>query len=192
MGTILIALSACSETTTRTSSDKSSHLKSAQTYRWLSPDDAKALNLQNPKTMQPVYNYTTIVQRPEIEEKVRRVVEKDLQDQGYRPDLTGQPDFFVTYYSQAKNKDWISSWSGTTLSFQGAPLVAFPNFDMNKAKEFRPGMAYIVFYDPVTQRPAWSGTIVDALQQGQVNPQIDSRVQELIADFKTDSGELNA
>lgn len=188
MTAIILAflVSACSEAMIDTQKDPNADTRNYKTYRWVSPDDAKFLNLRNPNTNQPVQAWVNITQRPQTEQRVREIVEQDLQQYGYTPRPEGLPDFFVTFYSPAQNKDWISSWSGMTLAFQGAPLVIYPDFDMHKALEFRPGTAYIVIYDSHSKRPAWTGEVYDAISpQGQVDRQVvTARIQELIAKFK--------
>ncbi|MFL5812591.1 MAG: DUF4136 domain-containing protein [Bdellovibrionia bacterium] len=185
LGLMLMA-SSCSQKAIDTQRDANVNTQQYKTFRWLSPDDAKYLNLRDPNTNQPVQAWVNVRQQPVTEQRVRDVIEKDLQQYGYTSQNEGLPDFFVTYYSPARDKEWLSSWSGITLAFQGAPLVIYPNFDMHKALEFRPGMAYVVIYDAKTKRPAWTGEVIDAISpQGEVNrPVVTSQVQELIAKFK--------
>jgi hypothetical protein len=176
----------CSSSKIDTQRDTNANTQTYHTYRWISQQDAAFLSLRDPNTQQAVQNWVNIRQRPETEQKVRQVVEGDLQKYGYIPQNEGTPDFFVTYYSPTPAKDWISSWSGITLAFQGAPLVIYPNFDMKKALEFRPGSAYVVIYDSRSKRPAWTGEVIGAISsKGEVNrPVVTARVQELIAQFK--------
>lgn len=182
-----IVASACSQATIDTQRDKNVDTHHYQTYRWITQDDAKFLNLRDPNTTQPVQAWVDVTQRPLTEQRVRAVVEQGLDQFGYTSKPEGLPDFFVTFYSQARDKEWISSWKGITLAFQGAPLVIYPNFDMKKAMEFRPGMAYIVIYDAKTKRPAWTGTIYNAISpKGEVDRQnVTERTQELIGKFKS-------
>ncbi len=183
---MMILLSSCAGTTVDTQRDPNVDTQRYKTYRWVSQEDAQYLSLRDPNTNQPVQNWINISQRPQTEQKVRQVVETDLKQYGYTPKYEGLPDFFVTYYSPARDKEWISSWKGMTLAFQGAPLVVYPNFDMKKALEFRPGMAYIVIYDSKTKRPAWTGTVLDAISpKGDVDePVVTARIQDLIGKFK--------
>jgi hypothetical protein len=184
---LLILISSCSGKQVDKQRDTNVDTGRYKTYRWVSQDDARYLSLRDPNTNQPVQAWVNVTQRPQTEERVRQVVENDLQQYGYTPQPGGLPDFFVTYYSQARDKEWLSSWTGITLAFQGAPLVIFPNFDMHKAMEFRPGMAYVVIYDAKTKRPAWTGEVIDAISPtGEVNaPVVTARIQELIGKFKS-------
>jgi hypothetical protein len=184
---LMLLLSSCSAPSVDTQRDKNVNTQRYHTYRWVSQQDAAYLSLRDPNTNQPVQNWVNIRQRPETEQKVRNVIETDLQKYGYSPQYEGTPDFFVTFYSPTQAKDWISSWSGITLAFQGAPLVIYPDFDMHKALEFRPGMAYVVIYDSKSKRPAWTGEVIDAISpKGEVNaPVVTSQIQELIARFKS-------
>jgi hypothetical protein len=176
----------CSSSKIDTQRDPHANTQNYHTFRWVSQQDAAFLSLRDPNTNQPVQNWVNIRQRPETEQRVRQVVESDLQQYGYIPQNEGTPDFFVTYYSPTQAKDWFCSWSGMTLAFQGAPLVIYPNFDMKKALEFRPGSAYVVIYDSKSKRPAWTGEVIGAISpEGEVNrPVVTARVQELIAQFK--------
>ncbi|MFL5811968.1 MAG: DUF4136 domain-containing protein [Bdellovibrionia bacterium] len=182
----LIWVAACSTSQNHVDRAANVDARAYKTYRWVSQDDAQYLSLSNPNTNQPVYNYVKITQRPQAEEQIKQVVEQDLNQQGYTQELSGTPDFFVTYYAPARDKDWISSWTGSTLSFRGAPLVIFPGFDMTKAQQFRPGMAYVVIYDSKTKQPAWTGTIMDAISpEGKVNaPQVTASVNDLLSQVK--------
>jgi hypothetical protein len=183
---LTLLMSSCSAPAVDTQRDPNANIQGYHTYRWVSPEDAKYLSLRDPNTNQPVQNWVNIRQRPETEQKVKAVIEQDLQKYGYSPQDAGMPDFFVTFYSPTQAKDWISSWSGITLAFQGAPLVIYPNFDMHKALEFRPGMAYVVVYDSKSKRPTWTGEVIDAISpKGEVNaPVVTARIRELIAQFK--------
>jgi hypothetical protein len=183
---LLLLISSCSQKAIDTQRDKNVDTQHYKTYRWVSQDDARYLSLQDPNTNQPVQAWVKIRTKSDTEERVRDVIERDLQQYGYRPQPEEIPDFFVTYYSPARSKEWLSSWTGITLAFQGAPLVIYPNLDMHKALEFRPGMAYVVIYDSKTKRPAWTGEVIDAISpQGEVNrPVVTARIQELIAKFK--------
>lgn len=191
-GTVLGALgmslliSSCSQSQVSAQRDKNVDTHHYQTYRWVNQDDAKYLSLRDPNTNQPVQSWVNIKQRPETETKVRKIVEKDLNQFGYTEQYEGQPDFFVTFYSLGRDKVWTSSWSGMTLAFQGAPLVIYPDFDMHKALEFRPGMGYVVIYDAKTKRPAWTGTVNNAVgPKGEVDaPAVTARIGELIGEFK--------
>jgi hypothetical protein len=183
---LFLFISSCSNPTVATQQDKNVNIQNYKTYRWISQEDAEYLSLRDPRTNQPVQAWVNVVKKPQTEQRVREVVEQDLNKQNYAPQTTGTPDFFVTFYSQARDKEWLSSWTGITLAFQNAPLVIYPNFDMHKALEFRPGTAYIVVYDAKTKRPAWTGEVIDAISpQGEVNaPVVTARIQELIAKFK--------
>jgi hypothetical protein len=183
---LVVIVSACNEAAVRTQQEKDVRIQNYKTYRWVSQEDSRYLSLRDPNTDQPVQNYVNIRQRPQTEQRVREVVEKDLQQYGYTPQFEGLPDFFITFYSPTRAKGWISSWSGTTLAFQNAPLVMFPNFDMHRALEFRPGMAYVVIYDSKTKRPAWTGTILNAISpEGDVNaPVVTAQIGDLIQKFK--------
>lgn len=184
-GLLFLACS-CSHKATDTQRDTNVNTAQYKTFRWVSQDDAKFLSLRDPNTKEPVQAWVNVRQQPVTEQRVKSVIENDLQQYGYTQQYEGMPDFFVTYYSPARDGNWVSSWTGITLAFHGAPLVIYPNFDMHKALQFRPGTAYVVIYDARTKRPAWTGEVANAISpEGEVNrPVVTARVQELIANFK--------
>jgi hypothetical protein len=101
--------------------------------------------------------------------------------------INEKPDFYVTYYGKARDRDWISTWSGRTPTKNRVPVVIFPNYDETAipALQHQEGLVYFVVYDAKTRMPAWSG----AISQSDPNPdfsspQTEAAIDKLIDEFR--------
>jgi len=149
--------SACSSGPT-VRKDREINLSNYRTYQWVSQEHVEELHLLDPKI-----NYlasTVRVTRNEAdEERIKAIVDESLRKQGFGPSGGAPPDFYVTYYKQAKNEDWVSTWSGFTTSIDDVPVVIFPDYSRAGARGYREGVAYLTIYDAETQKPAWTGNL---------------------------------
>lgn len=173
--------SSCSTSPVGTYKDTDFQVSKDQTFKWLEPSDAKGLNLDDPY-IDYITSIVTIQRSSEIEDRLRPVIEQVLQQKGYRPDRSGSPDFYVTYYAQAYDQSWLSSWSGTTPSLGGVPVVISPDFDRQMLRQFQKGNVYIVLYSPRTKSPIWTGVDIRPMPERQLRPdEIVARVNEVIS-----------
>lgn len=181
----LPGLSSCSAPRTETQKDSSAPISTYKVYRWVGEEEAKTLNLKDPK-IDFMASSVKIERRPGIEPQVRNEIEKNLQQNGFRPASAGEnADFYITYYIQAKDQNWISTWEGNTPSFNGTPLVLFPGFSRNSAYQYREGTLVLVVYDPKTKQPAWNGSALSILNPNGLDTQrARTEVQHLIQEFK--------
>lgn len=164
----VLSLVGCTQPGAKTQSDEAVNLRNYRTYAWLTQDDARRLRLSDPK-----FDYMSgevrVTQRPEVEEKLKKVIEQDLQAKGYKPTNAPNPDFYVTYYGRAKNQDWVSTWKGATPAINNVPIVAYPHLSQAEAYQYRDGTLLLVLYDPRTARSAWTGSIYHALDEKNLN-----------------------
>lgn len=181
---LLTGFTACSTGEIESQKDPNVDMARYRTYAWLTQEDAKQLDLENPK-IDYIAGAVRVVQKPEIEQKIRDVVETDLRKQGFQPAQSGNPDFYVTFYGKAKNEDWVSSWHGFTAGVQNIPIVMYPDLERASAFRYQEGTLLVVFYDPKTRRPAWTGSIFGVLSGQAVNEaQVATSLKLLIQDFK--------
>lgn len=130
-----------------------------RTYRWVGPAEVKELNLTRLYVEGPSSEPVRIVERPDLERRLRPLVERGFREQGLLPSGAEPPDFYVTFYGKAADEDWVSSWSGMTAALVHVPLAIFPEYDGSRAREFRDGDVYLTLYDRRSKRPAWTATV---------------------------------
>jgi hypothetical protein len=139
--------------------DSEIELARYHTFQWLTQNQVRELRLEDPYTNDVTSAPVRVVIRPELESRIRPLVEADLRTQGLVSSRSTPPDFYVTYYGKAKNEDWVSSWSGITPGIWRTPVVIFPNYSLGAARDSRDNVVYLTFYDRRTKRPAWTGSI---------------------------------
>jgi hypothetical protein len=182
-----LIVSGCATTPIHSTNDPKVDISNYRTFKWLTQADAEALELENP-TFEHLAGTVRVVSLPELNDKIRPLVIRDLEKNGYEESTQGIPDFYVTYYAKRKDEDWLSSWNGTTLSINNVPVVMFPGFERTKTREFRDGMVYLTFYDSKTKRPSWNVSFFsDRIGPSPDTPQIASVVEQLVMNFVTQS-----
>jgi hypothetical protein len=177
----------CSSGPVSSSKDPGADLAKYHSYRWISPAEAKDLRLDNP-SIEYVTGGVRIVQRPQIEDKLRPAVEKELKQNGFVPASEGAPDFFVTYYGKSKGDEWVSTWAGLAPGIDNVPVVIFPGYDRSQTRDYREGTVFLTFYDARSKNPAWTGRF----QSEKLSPNIDDQklaksVALLISEFQKSS-----
>jgi hypothetical protein len=157
IGITQVLLWGCS--TVKTTEDRASSVASYQRYSWLNQDDANQLNLKNPD-IQYMAGEVHITQNPDIDNKIRPLIEKELNKQGWIKTEQEVPDVYVTYYGKTKDGQWVSTWSGSTPAVNQVPVVIFPNFRQDRAHQFREGQVFITLYDTKTKKAAWTTSVL--------------------------------
>jgi hypothetical protein len=132
-----------------------------RTYQWVGQDQVSELNLSNPD-IDFLSGQTRIVNRPEVEARVKKQVDADLQGRGFVLASGSPPDFYVTYYGKAKDDDWISTWNGLTPTANQVPVIIFPGYKQESTGTYRDGAVYLTFYDAKSKKPSWAGSVIDA------------------------------
>lgn len=184
---LLAIVGACAGSPVSSSTDKDVKLSQYKTYQWVDQGQAAALNLERPH-FKYVSSLVKVSSRPDIDEKLRPMVEESLRQAGYVKSTNGKPDFLITYYARAKNQSWVSTWSGATQGQNDVPIVIFPNLNQDMSFAYRPGNIYLTIYDPRTHTSAWTGTAygpenTDSLKEKQV----EGGIKLLVAEFKKDA-----
>lgn len=177
--------SACSSVLSQ--KDPTAPMEQYKTYRWVNQSDAKNLNLENPN-VEYMTGSTKVTQNPGLEKRIRPVIDQRFEQDGYHQLQTGTPDFFVSYYGKAKDRDWVSTWTGNTLTENNVPIVIFPGFNRRFANKYQEGTVYLVIYDAHSKSPAWSGNI----NRSDFGPdfggsQTVAAVDQLVDQFKQDA-----
>ncbi len=175
----------CSSSGVKSNTDAQVDLTHYKTYRWIGPDEAQTLRLDNPK-IDYLSGISTIKRIPEQENVVRVQTESELGNRGYTQASVHQtPDFYVTYYLKAKDQDWVSSWSGSTPSIDNVPVVIFPGFDRAQARDFHDGIVYMTIYDAKSRQPAWTGKMdFTATSSPATESEVRAAVGQLLEGFK--------
>lgn len=157
------------------------------TYQWITPAEAGALRLNDPQ-IDFYASEVHVARDPELENKLRPVVERELRQKGYAPASSGTPDFYVTYYGQRGGGEWISTWQGSSPGIENVPVVIFPDFDRSQAFDYRDGTVYLTFYDARTKMPAWTGALYRTERVSAFDEQKASTgARQLIEDFQKSS-----
>jgi hypothetical protein len=140
--------------------------------------------LNNPR-IDYIAGSTRVVYVPQINQKIRSLVEQELNQNGYAPSPDSYPDFFVTFYAKKKDQDWVSSWSGTTPSVQNVPVVIFPGYERTGTRRFQEGMVYLTLYDSKTKRPSWTGSVQTLKLESDVGkPEDVAAVEKLVEELR--------
>jgi hypothetical protein len=181
---LVLALVGCAAPAVETTRDAAMDVAHYRTFAWIDGDAARRLRLDNPAGIDFVTGYTSIVRRPEIEPDLKASVERELHSRGFTENAE-HPDFYVTFYGKAKDEDWVSTWSGRTPSIENVPLIMYPNLDRAAARAYREGSLLLVFYDPRTRKPAWTGSIANALSGKKVDlSTVTADLGSLVAEFR--------
>ncbi len=179
----LFALAACSSSPFFSFSDKKAPIASYKTYQWISQSEADQLRL-----MKPPIDYMSgnvkVVRRPDLEQKLRSDIEADLNKEGYKANTDGNPDFYVTFYGKAKDENWVSSWEGNTAGVRNVPVVIFPEFDRDKARNYTEGTVYVTVYDARSKAPAWTGVMTKPnIGPTLTESEASSAVSQIVTEF---------
>jgi hypothetical protein len=159
-----------------------------KTYQWVTNSEARQLNLDNPKQIDYMTGFAKLKQRKDVEPQLKGSIDQELKRQGYS-EVSGSPDFYVTYFGKAKDQDWISTWSGSVPSIGNIPLIMYPGFNQTVARTYRDGDLLLVFYDAKTKSPAWTGVMSGALSKQQVNlGTVTADLGQLVGEFKASTG----
>lgn len=134
-------------------------------YQWVTQNQVHSLHLTKPPVMFR-HPEVSIEYDKDIADTLRPLVDHDFQQKGYVLTTNGNPDFYVAFYGRRKDQSWVSTWSGSTQSTQGVPLVIFPDYRPVEDRKHIEGVVYIVLYDAKTQRPVWTGSV----QSGNFGP----------------------
>lgn len=179
----LALLSACAGSPVLSFSDGSIDTSRYRSYQWVDQDAAHSLRLDNPPNTYP-HDYTGIERRPVEEEEAKRAINQDLQKAGY-VEAAEKPDFFVTYFARAKDRDWVSTWEGSTPAGPGGiPFVMYPHFDPSLGDSYRKNALVVVFYDAATRRPVWTGNILNALAGQKIDKEkVTADLSSLVSKF---------
>jgi hypothetical protein len=174
----------CSAPAVETRRDDQVDLSRYKTYQWLSEGDAKALKLDNPTQVDFITGYSTVKRRADLEPRLKTVVDDKLKAMGFSAALGG-PDFFVTYFGKAKDEDWVSTFNGRVPSIENVPLVMFPGFDRSAAHAYVEGTLLLVFYDPRTKSPVWTGSMSRALEGKELNlGTVTAALERILSEFE--------
>jgi hypothetical protein len=154
---VLISVSAsCASPPVQSYKDDDARLEAGQTFHWLTPGDATSLKLEDPG-IDYMASTVLVKQRPEIEDKVRPMIEEALVNEGYKLDPGGTPDLYVTFFTKSKDQEWVSSWTGSTPGVDNIPLVISPDLNRSLLTKFRDGSVYLVLYSRASRTPVWTG-----------------------------------
>jgi hypothetical protein len=183
----LLVLSSCAGSPVTSSTDKTANLSQYKTYQWVGQSEAAALSLERPH-FRYESSLVKVNTRPDIDEKLKPMIEEQLREAGYVKSTHGKPDFLLSYYARAKNESWISTWSGTTQGQNDVPIVIFPDFNQDMSFAYRPGNIYLVLYDPHTHSAAWTGTAFGPQDTMTLKEnQVEGGLKLLVAELKKDS-----
>jgi hypothetical protein len=156
-----LTLASCSWGPVSAERDPHQDLAHYKTFSWLTPEDAARFKLSNPQIKHSA-DITRIERKEEVDSGMRAQMEAQLQANGFTPAPGTEPDFYATFYEGTPTHEWISSWSGSTPSTNGVPLVIFPELSSKYAEPVRETTIFVAFYDAKTGRGAWSGKMVTA------------------------------
>ncbi len=183
----LLALSSCAGSPVTSATDKTVKIGQYKTYQWVGQSEAAQLSLERPH-FQYQSSLIKVNTRPDIDEKLKPLIEEQLSKAGYIKSTNGKPDFLLSYYARAKNESWISTWKGTTPGQNDVPIVIFPNFNQDMSFAYRPGNIYLVLYDPHTHSAAWTGTAFGPQDTMTLKEtQVEKGLKLLVAELKKDS-----
>jgi len=178
---MFFAMGGCTNPTVRKDVDRKIDISDYKTYKWVSQSEVKPLNLEYPN-LDFMVGTVKVFRDPEIGAPLKREVDQDLSNKGFKLIESGSPDFYVTYYTMAHNKTWISTWNGVAPSIAYVPVIMYPDHSREATRKYRPGAVVIVIYDAGTRTPVWTETIQGALSGTELN-------QEKIAqDLRGESG----
>jgi hypothetical protein len=168
--------------------DKTVPLKEYKTYQWVGQPQVQTLDFGNPDIDYLTGN-VDVIRDPEVDRRFRPVIDEKMAQAGFVPDRSGSPDFYVTYFAKAENRKWVSTWEGTTPSFDFVPVVIFPRYDQNYAYLYHDRTIYLVVYDAHTKMPAWMGSDTHLDFGGKFDtPDVTASLDKLVEDFHREAG----
>ena len=172
---LLMLLSNCTSMEIKSESVPTANFSGYSTYQWVQ-------NTQG-KTGDPR------IDNPDLDQRIRRIMEANLSLKGYRKALNDDPDFLVTYFAALKNTLRSASIHGSYdyPYDQGFPGAWGPSGRTSAPHQYEKGVLIIHILDGKTRQLVWRGSAkadVDlAARQRKKQEQVREAVRKILEQF---------
>jgi len=172
-----VLIAGCSTIQVKSSYNPKTDFSGLKTYSWLRDND-------KPSDDERINNELVV-------EAVRAAVEKDLQAKGFQKNVTGQPDFVITWFGAIEQKIRTENIDHFYARYGYGALYRDPYWNTQpttvEVGEYEQGSLIFDFLDPKGHELIWRGVGSDRIKEGQSDTQvknnISAAVTQILANF---------